>query len=338
MKHLLFILSIFAVTACNSTSDKRNTLDTQSTSQKSIPTEASEERAAEIVVQQDTVADSEVEEVEVIAENTETTSEEVKKVEEAASAKIKEDKETVSTAIETQEIKPNKVEEIDETAQVDEDKAQPETPNHKPWDNLLRKYVTSSGSVNYEGLAEQKSALRKYIDNLVALPPTAEWSKDERLAYWINIYNALTVDLILKNYPVKSILDINNGKAWDLKVVTINGKGYSLNDIEHKTIRKRFREPRIHFAVNCAALSCPKLLNSAYWPSKLDEQLDKQTRYFIDNKSKNQISGEDLSLSKIFEWYAEDFGDVRSYLKRYKPDLSTTAEISFAEYDWALNQ
>ncbi len=211
-------------------------------------------------------------------------------------------------------------------------------PNHQVWDKLLAKYVTVAGNVDYDGLKSQHKIIKSYIKSLQELPPTANWDKNEELAYWINLYNALTVNLILDKYPIKSIMDINGGKAWDLEVIQINGKSYSLNDIEHNTIRKKFKEPRIHFAVNCAAASCPKLLNGAFLPAKIEQQLDKQARYFINNTNKNKISSSTTELSQIFNWYGSDFGDIKKYINKYHKDFNSENTVSYLEYDWKLNK
>ncbi len=209
---------------------------------------------------------------------------------------------------------------------------------HDPWDRLLQKYVTAAGQVNYTGLKAKKHTIDSYIQSLTSAPPITDQSRDETLAYWINLYNALTVNLVVEHYPLKQITDINNGKPWDLSLIEIEGKSLSLNDIEHGIIRKRFNEPRIHFAVNCAAKSCPKLLNSAYSPAALEKQLSEQSRYFIQNTNKNKISKDGSQLSRIFEWYQKDFGSLSQFIGRYHPEFNPNVPISYLEYNWDLNE
>lgn len=212
------------------------------------------------------------------------------------------------------------------------------SPDHDPFSKMLNKYVTNDGKVNYKGFKNDQQALKNHILALEQNPPKKEWSKNDQLAYWINLYNALTVNLIIENYPLESILEINNGKAWDLKLTKIQDDQYSLNDIEHQIIRKQFNEPRIHFAVNCAAVSCPKLLNEAFVPDKLAFQLEAQTKYFINNNAKNTIDQTTIEISKIFEWYAEDFGNLKTFISKYHSNMNPDNEIAYREYDWKLNQ
>lgn len=214
-------------------------------------------------------------------------------------------------------------------------------PSHSAFDALLKKYVTSTGTVNYAGLKSEKAKLDAYLTLLSSNAPTDTWSRNQKLAYWINLYNAATIQLILKNYPVKSIMDINGGKAWDLAFVKSGSKTLSLNQIENEIIRPTFKEPRIHFAVNCAAKSCPKLLNEAFTSAKLETQLETATRKFINNRNKNKVSPDAITISKIFEWYAADFGgsaELVKYFNKYSSlKANSDANVTFMEYDWSLN-
>jgi len=213
------------------------------------------------------------------------------------------------------------------------------TPNHDLWNSILKSNVSSSGKVNYVRMKSKLNEIEVYISTLESFSDQSTWSKNEKLAYWINLYNAVTVRLIIQNYPTTSITTINNGKPWDKKVVTISGKSYTLNQIENDIIRPRFNEPRIHFAVNCAAISCPKIMNSAFTAHKLDYQLTKQAKAFI-NGSKNSISKNSIEISKIFEWYAVDFGtSIIDYLNTYATtEINSTATITYKEYNWDLNE
>ena len=208
--------------------------------------------------------------------------------------------------------------------------------SHAAFNTLLVKHVSNSGVVNYKGFKNEQNKLKIYINTLSANSPQPSWTRNQKLAYWINFYNALTIDLLLTNYPITSIMNIDN--AWDKKIITIDGESYTLNDIENKVIRPNFNEPRIHFAVNCGALSCPKLLNEAFVPEKLDAQLEKQTIAFINNTSQNKIDTDKVMISKIFEWYSSDFGNIIAFLNRYsKIKIEAKAKVSYLDYQWSLN-
>lgn len=203
---------------------------------------------------------------------------------------------------------------------------------------MLKMHVDGSGKVNYPGLKSQEAKLDAYLATLAKDAPDGDWSRNEALTYWLNAYNAFTLKLILDNYPVKSITDLHGGKPWDVKWIKIDGKTYSLNQIEHDIIRPRYKDPRIHFAVVCAANSCPPLADYAFSANSVNSQLDKLARRFINNKKFNQTTGE-VKISKIFEWYAGDFGDVRTYLNKYlTTNIPEGAEIGYAEYNWGLNE
>lgn len=218
--------------------------------------------------------------------------------------------------------------------------AQPAPPKnlHAAWDKLLRKHVDANGNVDYEGFKSDKTALDAYLKSLAQNHPADSWSRTEKMAFWINAYNAFTIDLLADNYPVSSILKLDDGKTWDVKRIVLGGKKYSLNQIENEILRPQFGDARIHFAINCAAKSCPPLLNRAYTAENLDKMLDQRTRQFINNVAFNRISAGEAVVSKIFEWYAADFGDLRSFLNRYaKVQLKPGAAIRYQPYDWDLN-
>ena len=159
--------------------------------------------------------------------------------------------------------------------------------SHTLWDSLLQLHVTTSGRVDYKGFIKDSTKLQQYLNLLSSHHPNDKfWTKEERLAYWINVYNAFTVKLIIDHYPVQSIKDIKNGipfvnTVWDIKFIHIEDQTYDLNNIEHGIIRARFNDPRIHFAVNCASISCPKLLNKAFQAEKLNGQLNEAARSFF---------------------------------------------------------
>lgn len=213
--------------------------------------------------------------------------------------------------------------------------------DHSSWDALLRKYVSASGVVNYKGIRAEKAKLQAYLNTLSAGAPTSN-SRTEKMAFWINAYNAFTVKLILDNYPTTSITKLKGGKPWDTKFVKIGSQTYSLNQIEHEILRKQYFDARLHFVLVCAAQSCPKLLNKAYTASNLYAEMDKQARYFINNSFKNKITASSARVSKLFDWYKEDFtkkGSLISFINKYSNvKLSTGAKVSYLEYDWALNE
>jgi hypothetical protein len=211
-------------------------------------------------------------------------------------------------------------------------------PDYKNWDNFLKKYVSMTGEVDYKSIKANKKeldALTKSFSEAKVLP---SWNKDDQLAFWINAYNLFTIDLIIQNYPVKSIQQLDGGKPWDVKRIQIGGKKYSLNNIENDIIRPQFKDARIHFAVNCAAKSCPPLLNSAFLGKTLDVQLDMVTKKFINNTKYQTITASKLTSSKIFDWYATDFGDIVTFINKYSSvTINKNAGVVFKEYDWSLN-
>lgn len=211
-------------------------------------------------------------------------------------------------------------------------------PDHQLFGELLKKYVSATGKVDYAGLSTEESKLDEYLSILEKNLPEDSWSRNQQLAYWINAYNAFTIKLILDHYPVVSIMDIDDGKPWDTKWIELGDQTFSLNHIEHEIIRPQFNEPRIHFAVNCAAKSCPPLANLAFTEQNIDDLLTERTSNFINNSEFNTFKKDQASISKIFEWYASDFGDLVSFLNRYSDTkLNSGARISFREYDWKLN-
>ncbi len=212
-------------------------------------------------------------------------------------------------------------------------------PNHDYFDALLQKYVSGDGTVNYKGFKADDHKLEDYLSQLKNNPVHPDWSRNEKLAYWINAYNAFTIKLIVDNYPIKSITKLEGGKPWDKKWIKLGDKTYSLNNIENDIIRPQFKEPRIHFAVNCAAKSCPPLSNAVWTASNLESKFEKATKKFINNSRYNTIDKNSASVSKIFDWYKEDFGDLSAYLNKYSDtQLKKGGKIKFMEYDWGLNE
>ena len=211
--------------------------------------------------------------------------------------------------------------------------------DHSKWDRLLKKYVDDQGFVDYKGFATSKGNLEDYLKYLSQNPPTNSWSKEEVLAYYINLYNAGTVGLILENYPLKSIKDIS--RPWTKERISVGSKMISLDDIEHGILRK-MGEPRIHFALNCASISCPKLSNDAYTSKDIYTQLEKAAKEFI-RSDKNDINLSHPTISPIFDWYCKDFiqedNTVIDFINRYaKIKVIPDAKISYKKYDWRLNE
>ncbi len=210
--------------------------------------------------------------------------------------------------------------------------------DHRPFHKLLQQYVNANGDVNYKGIKSDIATLNAYVESLSQSKPST-MSQSEQLAFWINAYNAFTLKLIADNYPVKSITNLEGGKPWDKKWIKLNGQTLSLNQIEHEIIRPAFKEPRIHFAVNCAASSCPPILNQAFSPGNLNTNLHNSTKDFINNPAYNKIAKDKIQVSKIFEWYADDFGNLIEFLNKYSAvKIDPNASVEFLEYDWALNE
>lgn len=223
-------------------------------------------------------------------------------------------------------------------------------PSHSGWDRLLKQYVNERGMVNYQGMKRDHARLQTYLDLLSQNPPAPDWSTNEQMAYWINAYNAFTIQLILDHYPVKSIKDIGSAvqipyvnTPWTEKFFSIGGKKMSLDNIEHGTLRKQFNDSRIHFALVCAAKSCPRLRNEAYTPARLAEQLNEQGVDFLNDPTKNAIARTRASLSKLFDWYESDFTknkrSVVYWINRYsQTKINDDTPISYLDYNWQLNE
>jgi hypothetical protein len=220
--------------------------------------------------------------------------------------------------------------------------------SHELWDQLLKKHVDNEGFVDYKGFIADSAQLNAYTRLLsTAHPNTKHWSRNEQMAYWINAYNAFTVQLVAKHYPVASIKDIKRGipfvnTVWDLKFIKIEGYTYDLNNIEHNILRPVFKDARIHCAVNCASYSCPPLRAEAYTADRLDTQLDDGVRRFLRDPLRNRITAGKAEISEIFKWFKGDFADysgsLRNFLKKYGPaEFTDQTDISHIDYDWSLN-
>jgi hypothetical protein len=198
--------------------------------------------------------------------------------------------------------------------------------------------VDTLGQVDYQNWLTEKDKLNAYLKTLEKLPPLEQASKEAKLAYWINAYNALTVQLILENYPLKSIRDLD--KPWDTICFQLKGKSYTLGAIEHEILRK-MNEPRIHFAINCASASCPQLLNQAYREKQLETQLTERTRVFLMDTTKNKLQTDRIELSRIFLWFGNDFGSKEErleFISNYSGMNLERPKIDYLPYDWSLNE
>lgn len=234
--------------------------------------------------------------------------------------------------------------------------------SHAAYNELLQKHVVvydegRRSVVDYAGLQQDEPALNAYLQDLadVSVDHYRSWSEDQQLAFLINAYNAFTLELIVDHYESfasgerESIRDLGGlfYSAWEREVVDLLGRMRTLDWLEHKTIRVYFDEPRIHAALVCAAMSCPKLRAEAYTASTLDVQLDDQMRTFLSDRSKSGIDEQGLYLSRIFDWYKGDFGDLRTYMRQYadaladdraeREALAGAIRIRFTDYDWRLN-
>ncbi|NIM17158.1 MAG: DUF547 domain-containing protein [Candidatus Aminicenantes bacterium] len=220
---------------------------------------------------------------------------------------------------------------------------------HATWDKLLKKHV-KNGLVNYKGFANDVKQLDRYLETLEKTG-ISTYNREQELAFWINAYNAYTVKLILDHYPIKSIRKIDN--PWGKRTWKAAGQTLSLDYIEHKILRKKFEEPRIHFAVVCASIGCPDLQSFAFQPEKLNDQLALAARQFFASpkhfyikEDKNTII---IHINKIFSWFGNDFGKTKkeraAFMLPYL-DKSTAEKLKQAKslafkylpYDWNLNE
>jgi outer membrane biosynthesis protein TonB len=211
------------------------------------------------------------------------------------------------------------------------------TPSHSAWNTILAANVSTTGGVNYAAIKRSEKALDSYLELLANNSVQNSWSSNEKKAYWINLYNASTVKLIVANYPTKSIQNLEDGKPWDKRWIESGGKTYTLNEIENSILRPQFKDARIHFAVNCAAQSCPRLMNKAFTADNLESLLEQNAKWFINSKF-NNITTNKIKVSKVFNWYADDFGNLIDFLNKYsKTKISDDAQVDYLEYDWKLN-
>ena len=228
--------------------------------------------------------------------------------------------------------------------------------DHSDWDRFLGQYILPGDDginrVPYSRVSDtDRRQLRLYIASLEQLP-IRRYSRDQQLAYWINLYNALTVYVILQHYPVNSIRDIDISPGffadgpWGKKLLTIEDQAVSLNDIEHRILRPLWQDPRLHYALNCASLGCPNLSVSAFHANTLDAMLDQGATAYVNHPRGVMLRDGKLYVSSIYSWFRGDFGDsdsaVIDHLKLYaspalKNTLSAIERIAGDDYNWSLN-
>jgi hypothetical protein len=232
-----------------------------------------------------------------------------------------------------------------------------QTISHQIWDTFLIRYIHPENGINlldYSQASKQgKKQLNKYIKQL-ATTKIVHYNRQEQKAFWINLYNALTVRLIVNAYPVESIqsvklkkLSFSEFSPWDRQLVTLNGVKLTLNNIEHKILRSYWSDPRIHYAVNCASISCPNLANQAYTAENIEAMLNNAAISYINHpRAVKFIDSKTIKLSSIYQWYSEDFGGydeaILSHLKQYAKQPLTNQLKAFSgrmtyHYNWDLN-
>ena len=226
--------------------------------------------------------------------------------------------------------------------------------DYAAWNGFLKRYGgrTTGGRTVFayaKVSAADKAALSALIDRMEAVD-VDRLSRPQQYAYWVNLYNAATIEVVLGAYPVTSILNIKDGLfptgPWDRKVVTVKGMKLSLNNIEHGILRPIFKDPRTHFAVNCASVGCPNLALTAYEAGNLDAQLDVAARAYVNSPRGFQAKGKALGASRIFDWYGVDFGGpagVLAFARRYADAdtaklLAGRKTIDSYDYDWSINE
>jgi len=211
------------------------------------------------------------------------------------------------------------------------------------WAAVLKLRVNGEGRVDYEGLLADREPLRRYLALIGEVGPTTRPdlfpTDDDKLAYWINAYNAATMNQVLIRWPLKSVIDDKiSFFAWTR--YRVDGRSLSLYTIENDIVRKQFGDARIHFALNCAGIGCPRLPTEPFLGKRLQSQLERETRRFLNETRNVAVEDGKLVLSEIFSWYADDFtpGVVEFVLAR-RPDLklAATAETTYRTYDWSLN-
>lgn len=227
------------------------------------------------------------------------------------------------------------------------DEASTQIVSHQAWQTFLNKYVVTEGEntlVRYVRVSpNDKQALKGYLSSLARLDPR-RLNRAEQYAYWVNLYNAATVDLILDNYPVRSITKLGGFLSfgpWGDDIISVTGQTLTLNDIEHRILRPIWNEPRTHYAVNCASLGCPNLQTQAFTADNTETLLESAANGFVNSSKGANISGDTITLSSIYEWFEADFvqdGGALKHMAKYRPDLANFDGKIKYDYNWDLNK
>ena len=224
------------------------------------------------------------------------------------------------------------------------------------WDGLLGRVVVAGADginrVDYGALAGPEAAVLDRIVAGLSAVAVSRYNRDEQLAYWINLYNAVTLQVVARHYPVASIRDIDISPGWfvdgpwDAELVTVEGEALTLNDIEHRILRPLWQDPRIHYALNCASLGCPDLAAAAWRGRDIDQRLDAAARAYVNHSRGVALRGGEVTVSKIYDWFLEDFGgsteSLLAHLRRHAAPplaarLAQIGDIDGTAYDWGLN-
>jgi Protein of unknown function, DUF547 len=237
--------------------------------------------------------------------------------------------------------------------------------NYAAWDALVKKHVkwlpdNKQSRVDYAGFARDRAELKKVLDSMSALPKAEfdGWSREQRMAFLINAYNAFTVEVILTKYPdIKSIKELGlfNRGPWKNEFFTLLGAKHHLDWIEHEELRPKYADPRVHGAVNCASIGCPALRTEAFTAAKLEAQLEDGMMRFMGDRTRNRVAGGKVEVSSIFKWFQEDFekghkgfAKVEDVFAKYATQLTDKPEeqaalkartmpVDHLDYDWSLN-
>ncbi|HEX7192401.1 MAG TPA: DUF547 domain-containing protein [Thermoanaerobaculia bacterium] len=219
-----------------------------------------------------------------------------------------------------------------------------EAQDYSSWNAILAKYYDPAHGFDYAGLKAHDAQTLENLKQQLGRVNVAALNRKEQLAYWINVYNVNTVATIVENYPVKSIRDLSTDPliftVFKKKRIPFGGELLSLDDVETAKIREGFHDPRIHFAINCAARSCPPLRFEAYAGERIDAQLDQQARRFLGANTRFTRDGDTLviHLTKIMDWFGSDFGDKAAFLRRYiTVPAAKSIDYAYDDYDWSLN-
>lgn len=215
--------------------------------------------------------------------------------------------------------------------------------DHSDWRAVVSEHVSAIGEVDYAALRADRSTLDRYFTALAESSPVNRPAlfptEAAKVAYWINAYNALTIDGVLRDDRFPGVRKVD--RFFERRIYTVGGRKMSLDDIEHETLRKQFNEPRIHFALVCASVSCPRLAPFAFEPEHLDEQLEARARLFVSEPRNVSVSGSTVTLSKIFDWFRGDFkpaGGVAAFLRARRSDVPAKPRFKYFDYDWSLNE